>query len=154
MKALERFLYIVAIIGIFSLIFSFTSCAQEYKLEKHSNHMFLSLTLNGKPALFIIDSGSTWSLIDINKAKDYNFGYMPFGDQKYSGIGGVEQIQMLFNDTISETAQNFYGINLSGMAQYIKAQFGIEIVGILGADFLTNNSVVLDFKNNTLKLNN
>jgi hypothetical protein len=154
MKALERLSIIIALIGISVLVFSFTSQAQEYKLEKHSGHLFMNLTLNGKPALFIIDSGSTWSLIDISKSKEYKFDYIAFGDQKYAGIGGVEQIQMIFNDTIQETKQNFYGVNLAKMAEYIKQSLGVEITGIIGADFLTNNAVVLDYKNCTLKINN
>jgi hypothetical protein len=119
-------------------------------LQKIKGHLFMNMTLNGKKATFIIDSGSTWSLIDISKSKVYGFDFMPFGDQKYAGIGGVESIQMIYNDTITETQQNFYGVNLEKMNQFIKAEFGIEIAGILGADFLNNTEAILNFKNNTI----
>jgi hypothetical protein len=108
------------------------------------------MTLNSKKVTFIIDSGSTWSLIDISKSKVYGFDFLAFGDQKYAGIGGIESIQMIYNDTIKETAQNFYGVNLEKMNQFIKAEFGIEIAGILGADFLNNSEAILNFKNNTI----
>jgi hypothetical protein len=119
-------------------------------LVKIKGHLFMNMTLNSKKVTFIIDSGSTWSLIDISKSKVYGFDFIAFGDQKYAGIGGIESIQMIYNDTIKETAQNFYGVNLEKMNQFIKAEFGIEIAGILGADFLNNSEAILNFKNNTI----
>jgi hypothetical protein len=133
------------------LVFSLSISAQKVDtLINIKGHLFMTMTLNSKKATFIIDSGSTWSLIDISKSKVYGFDFMPFGDQKYAGIGGTESIQMVYNDTISETKQNFYGVNLEKMNGFIKAQFGIEIAGILGADFLNNSEAILNFKHNTI----
>jgi hypothetical protein len=134
-----------------SLTLTFNGLSQKVDtLQNIKGHLFMTMTLNGKKANFIIDSGSTWSLIDISKSKIYGFDFMAFGDQKYAGIGGVESIMMVYNDTIKETQQNFYGVNLEKMNDFIKAQFGIEITGILGADFLNNSQAILNFRNNTI----
>jgi hypothetical protein len=141
---------IILTLAIF-LTLTFNGLSQKTDtLQNIKGHLFMTMTLNGKKANFIIDSGSTWSLIDISKSKEYRFDFMAFGDQKYAGIGGIEQIQMVYNDTIKETQQNFYGVNLEKMNDFIKAQFGIEITGILGADFLNNSEAILNFRNNTI----
>ncbi|MDD5648977.1 MAG: aspartyl protease family protein [Candidatus Nanoarchaeia archaeon] len=124
---------------------------KHYNLQKLNNHIFITLTLNNKPALFIIDSGSTKSIIDISKSKVFAFNYIEFGDQKYMGIGGLSQIYMVYDYTVKEISTPFLGVNLSQMTSLFDAN-GAEIAGILGSDFLNDNEVIINFKNNTLTM--
>lgn len=121
-----------------------------YNLQRIDNHLFITLSLNNKPALFIIDSGSTKSIMDISKAKLFGFNYIEFGDQKYAGIGGLSQIYMVYDFDIKEFSSiPFLGVDLSKMTSLFKSNTG-EIVGILGMDFLRNNNAILDFSSNSL----
>jgi hypothetical protein len=101
--------------------------------------------------LFIIDSGSSKSLIDVSKAKEFGFNYIEFGDQKYAGIGGLSQIYMIYNYNIKEISTPLFGVKISQITSMFNTN-GSEIVGILGADFLNNNEGVLNYKTNSLTI--
>ena len=66
-------------------MFIFSSCVSiknyywqytEYDLIRKNNLYFLQLTVNNKKALFLIDSGSTKSFLDINQYDKYKFMYI------------------------------------------------------------------------------
>jgi hypothetical protein len=139
------------IIILFSTISLICNSQKQYDLLKIDNHMFLTLTLNGKPAMFIIDSGSSKSLLDVSKAKKFNFNFIEFGSEKYAGIGGLSQIYMVYDYKIDEISTSLLGVNIAKIGSLFNTN-GSEIVGILGADFLSDNEVILNFKNNTLTM--
>jgi hypothetical protein len=135
------------------IILTMAVCASTFA-AKHSliicqGHYFLQMTINNKPALFIIDSGSSKSIIDVSKDSVYNFSYIEFGDQQYAGIGGNSQIYMVYNYIIVETQNAFLGVNIGKMLSFFKTD--IPIVGILGSDFLFNSKAVLNYGNNTIE---
>ena len=127
----------------------------EYKLLKYNNHLFMQVTLNKKLCLLIIDSGSGKSFIDISKSKVFKFKYIEFGNQKFVGIGGISQMYIIYDYTISNIQNEFMGVNLEQLTNYMKENFGttLEIVGILGTDFLVNHNAILNYKNNTIIYN-
>jgi hypothetical protein len=120
-----------------------------YNLQVIQGHLFIQMTVNGKAALFIIDTGSTKSIIDVSKDSIYGFKYIEFGNQQYSGIGGNSQIYMVYDYVITETQNPFLGVNIGKMTLIFKTD--LPIVGILGSDFLINTKAILNYNDNSIE---
>jgi len=150
------FIILILIVAIFN------SCAlnknlykgyQKLELKKYKDFLFVDLTLNGKHSIFLIDSGSSKSLIDISKASTYNFKFLEFGDEKFAGIGGVEKIYIVYDYEIKNIFVSFFGINLENLNPLFGSD-NFKIVGILGADFLNSHNAILNFENNFIYFKN
>ena len=125
----------------------------EYKevfwLREYNNMLFLNVTLNGLPAKLLIDTGASKSLLDITKAKEYEFGYLAISTEQYVGLGGSTDIHVVYDYEIEEFFTPFLGADLSEITdRFLKN--GIFVVGILGADFLDIHNVVIDFRKNLM----
>lgn len=123
----------------------------KYELIKKSNLHFIKLTLNNKQALFLIDSGSSKSFIDINQYEYYKFLYIDKPIEKYIGIGGPQNIFAIFNYNIDEMFIPMLGIDLDEINPYFISN-DINISGIIGADYLNSRSAIINYDNNNLYL--
>jgi hypothetical protein len=143
------------ILSIFLIIFfqNINSQSKVYQLLRYKTHLFIELTVNDKSCLFIIDSGSSYSLIDISKSKEFNFNYIEFGEQKYITANGTCQVYIVYDYKFSELNYDFFGINLNKITTYLNKEFEIKlpVLGILGADFLCDKKVKLNYENNTIE---
>jgi hypothetical protein len=120
-----------------------------FSLDAKNNMLFIEITLNGKPGILLIDTGSSKSLLDINKAEEYGYQYLLLATDQYIGLGGLQDIYVVFAANIEEFFTPFLGTDLSEITGYFNKD-GIEIVGILGADFLNMHQMVIDFKKNLM----
>jgi len=111
--------------------------------EKNGMH-FLNITLNGKNAKLLVDTGASKSLLDITQAEDYGFEYILLSKDQYVGLGGLVDIYVTYECEIEEFFIPFLGSDLSGIQNYF-IKDGIHIVGILGSDFLEMNRATIDF---------
>lgn len=113
-------------------------------------------TLNNKTVYYIIDSGASLSVLDETQSKTYGYGI--FDNPEYGngvGYGGVAR----FKEAVGVDAYIggikintvFRAQNLSLLVEAIQRQNGIKIVGIVGCDWLKDNEVIIDFKDNTLR---
>lgn len=122
---------------------------QEYRLTSISDLYFIDIELNGKKARLLIDTGASKSLLDINKAEQYNFKYLLLAKDKYIGIGGVVDIYVTYEYRTKPFHISFLGARFDEITQYFE-QDGIIIVGIIGADFLKQNGAIIDYNQNRM----
>ena len=109
-------------------------------------------SLNGKKAYFLIDTGSTISLIDLSQKKRYRFKESKILNRSLSGFGGsLKQLRIIHkievkiqNKFISST---FIGAHLGKLTSKLGKSVGFEIVGILGSDIIDDYGLVIDYPN-------
>jgi len=143
---------------IIILFLFLTSCAvynwgtNEVIMVEHYDLHFVNIKVNGKPAKLLVDTGASKSLLDINKAEEYGFEHLLLSENQYVGIGGVTDIYVIYNYKIEGPWVTFLGADLSEIQEFFDND-DINIIGILGVDFLENNNCTLDFRKNKLYIN-
>lgn len=123
--------------------------ANEVTMVEHYDLHFVNIKVNGNPAKLLVDTGASKSLLDINKAEEYGFEYLLLSENQYVGIGGVTDIYVIYNYKIDGPWVTFLGADLNAIQEYFDDD-DIDIIGILGVDFLENNNCTLDFSKNKL----
>lgn len=107
-------------------------------------------TINGLPVLLLVDSGASVSLIDTSTSPVLKF------DRDYDvpvtngiGIGGSSYIYGVKDVTLTHKgdtlAVKFKGTDLSSF------RLTNGIVAIIGSDFLSENGLIIDYKNRKVK---
>ena len=121
-------------------------------LRERKEMHFISVVLNGKRTLLLVDTGASKCLLDISQAKKFNFEYSLLSRNQYVGLGGLQDIYVVYNYELKDFYIPFLGADLSEVTRYFTRDT-IHIVGILGSDFLERNNATLDFKRNKLFYN-
>lgn len=123
----------------------------EVDLIEMNNLHFIKIVLNGEEVNLLIDSGATTSLLDITQAEKYGFEYLMFKKDYYIGLGGKQDIYVVYAFNMPQPFIPFLGADLSQITEYfIEKEF--PIVGIVGADFLEKYDVKIDFFLNKMYL--
>lgn len=125
----------------------------EIELTEINGMHFIKVTFNDKPAILLFDTGASKSLLDISQADEYDFDFAKFSDEQYIGIGGLTDIHNVYGYKIKELWISFLGADLTEIRDYFD-RADMDILGIIGSDFITMYNVSADFKNNILYLNN
>ncbi|WP_320979061.1 aspartyl protease family protein [Bacteroides sp.] len=99
---------------------------------------------------FILDTGSTCSLIDSNVVEYFKDIVEPVGDYYISGIEGtkhkVDIITLPFTFEGQTYKPKFCVKPLLDAFKGIEDNSGIQVQGLLGTDFLLENQWIIDFK--------
>ena len=103
---------------------------------------------------FILDTGSTCSLIDSTVVEYFKDIGEPLGDYCISGIEGtkhkVDIITLPFNFEGQAYKPKFCVRPLLDAFKSIEEENGIQVHGLLGTDFLLENQWIVDFRTLTL----
>lgn len=103
---------------------------------------------------FILDTGSTCSLIDSSVVEYFKDIVEPVGDYCISGIEGtkhkVDMITLPFNFEGQVYKPRFCVRPLLDAFKSIEDESGIQVHGLLGTDFLLENQWIVDFRTLTL----
>lgn len=148
MKHLLSFIIIIAIFESFST--RPTSSGGYYILIDEKGHLFLECTINEKKALFLVDTGFTLSIIDINQIEKYELIVkLKLGNAVVSGLGlgTVQNINYVsYVKLISGRLfrQLFYGADLNNLNKSF-AKKEIKICGILGGEFLKQYRAIINY---------
>jgi len=126
---------------------------QEILLTERYDMHFVDVIINGNETKLLIDTGASKSLLDISVAEKYKFSYMLLAKNQYVGLGGAQDIYVVYDYEINEPFISFLGADLSEV-QYFFNKNKIYIVGILGSDFLEMHKCKIDFKKNILYYSN
>lgn len=128
------------------------------KLRSYSKPI-VKAEINGKKAYFLIDTGSSISIINASELGKFDIKELSKMDRKKAvGFNGDrEWIQLVTNakTTFGDLFEyrKFYSMNLDHIVKSIYAETQIRIVGIIGADFLQRHNCVIDYgKNNLIML--
>lgn len=111
-----------------------------------------------KNLCFLIDTGSTHNCL-------FDFVYEHFKEEfklleDSSGVMGIEghykecpTIEATFTFESADCTSTFSVLSASEAIRQIQDETGVQIHGILGIPFLTENKCVIDFENLTIKTN-
>lgn len=114
-----------------------------------SNLPIIVVTVKKKRLCFIIDTGSTCSLIDSNVVEYFKDIVTPVGDYNISGIDGtkhkVDVVTLPFSYEGQSYNLKFCTKPLLEVFKDIETESGIQVHGLLGTDFLTEHKWVIDF---------
>ena len=110
--------------------------------------------IEDKYLCFILDTGSTCSLIDRSVVEYFKDIVEPVGDYCISGIEGtkhkVDMITLPFNFEGQVYKPRFCVRPLLDAFKSIEDESGIQVHGLLGTDFLLENQWIVDFRTLTL----
>ncbi len=150
--------------GIVSFCMLLISCRtaelaiNEMQLNLRNNMLFITLYVNDKKGLFLVDTGAGISLIDYNQAKRYDFNIGAKSNRgSVTGVGGsntlftISDIDVMYNEFKTKDFR-FYGSDFS-MINDVFGRNGIRILGILGSDFLSANAATINYNTKKLMLN-
>ena len=111
--------------GIVSFCMLLTSCRttelaiNEMQLNLRNNMLFITLYVNDKKGLFLVDTGAGISLIDYNQAKRYDFNIGATSNRgSVTGVGGsialftISDIDIMYNEFRTKDFR-FYGSDFS-----------------------------------------
>jgi len=116
----------------------------------------IPVEIKGKHLCFIIDTGSTCSLIDSNVVEYFKEIVIPVGDYNISGIDGIKQkvdvviLPFAFEGQLYKP--KFCVKPLLDVFKVIKTESGIQVHGLLGTDFLLENKWIVDFNELTIEI--
>lgn len=112
--------------------------------------------IKGEHLCFILDTGSTCSLIDSTVVEYFKDIVEPVGDYFISGIEGtkhkVDMITLPFNFEGQVYKPKFCVKPLLDAFSGIEKESGIQVHGLLGTDFLLENQWIISFNNLTLSV--
>lgn len=122
--------------------------------EYFNRHIFVRLTLNGKPGfVFMLDSGASSNILNMRTSEA--LGLKPVSIQQAKGLGlGSGKIQIAAAKDIDARLGGIQVANVMAIVdmQAWEAHLGHAEDGILGFPFLQNFVVVVDFDKHELML--
>lgn len=120
--------------------------------------LFVSAKINGISAIFLMDTGATLSVLDINQLGDYYLtSDVSQGD--FSGIGGSNELYSLSSTTYISINDEKFRVDMStsdisSVVSSLRSSIGLKILGILGSDFFSDNKVIIDYNRNAFYIFN
>lgn len=128
----------------------------DYGLSKSQLPLIL-VEVKDKYLSFILDTGSTCSLIDSNVVEYFKDIVEPVGDYYVSGIEGtkhkVDIITLPFTFEGQVYKPKLCVKPLLDAFKGIEDENGIQVHGLLGTDFLLENQWIIDFKELNIHIN-
>ncbi len=119
--------------------------AENIHFQFIENHIYLTVTINGKTSLWILDSGAGKSVVESDYATE--LGLKVEGNIKGQGAGKVVDVSFTTIPAYSVDGVSFKEQQI--MAIKLKALFhkvmGLNVSGILGYDFLSRFVTRIDF---------
>jgi predicted aspartyl protease len=126
-------------------------------LKMATGHYYCTLTLNGKKAVFIIDTGASTSCVGTEYCAKFSLlqeesevlvaGAGAFGIKTQSSPNNTLKIR-----ATKTTNMSFVIFDLSHINEALLQVGSIKTHGILGADFLKEKRAVIDYGRNCLYL--
>ena len=116
----------------------------------------VEVEINGRPAVMLIDTGSSTGLIDINQMDEYGFSLMAKTDMEISSIGGKRcesyRVRDLWVRLEGISIYQFLATDISLIAESIHKETGYRISGIIGYDQIENAEIKIDASDNLITI--
>ena len=113
-------------------------------------HFEIEALINGIPALLLIDTGASMTVIDEKSAQTLALP-LETAEEKAGGLGVADLtisrgiIDHLKIDTLTLEHQEAYVMNLSHVNQALEARNARRADGIIGADILNSYAAIIDY---------
>ena len=128
----------------------------EVKLFKtRTGHITATFSVNGKPCVFLIDTGGGATLIDKSKRQKFGLEASKTGDYA-AGIGSVSALVktaatfQINGYDIEE--KDLYLMDISYISCELRKNHARQVDGVLGTDFLDKYGAVIDYAQQRLYL--
>jgi predicted aspartyl protease len=119
-------------------------------------HIYIKGKLNQKKALFLVDTGASNSCISNNKAESYNLKISKTAT-KAAGAGATNMEAQLSKENKIEFGKykiksvDLVVFDMQHIDNALEMQQGKPIDGIIGADILITNHVIIDYSKNKIR---
>lgn len=138
-----------------SMVSTKPKIATELSLDYQRRLFFVDLKINGRNAKFLVDTGASLSLVNIENSRYYEFTYKK-NYKQVSGLGGSRDRYDIKNISLTDKDGNilyinFEGANINHVVNNMNKD-GINIVGVIGSDFLKNSNAIINYADNSIKL--
>ncbi len=117
----------------------------------------IEISLNGKTAYFVLDSGSDVSLLHVLEAENFQFTRNKKASKSIIGASGgkqplfeASQIKLKIGQHSMQTV--FYATDLSTIVESLSISTGFTISGIIGMDLMRKYGFEIDYGNQKLTL--
>lgn len=116
----------------------------------------VEVDINGRPAVMLVDTGSSTGLIDINQMDEYGFSLMAKTDMIIISIGEKQcesyRVRDLWVRLEGIAIYQFLATDISLIAESIYKETGYRISGIIGYDQIKNAEIKIDASNNLITI--
>jgi hypothetical protein len=131
-----------------------SSKIRRMSLDQEGNYFFITLRLNGKDAIFLIDTGASSSILDSAQSDSYNC-YKYIIDRKLLGVGGAKNYYYALNVNLLDSSKSKLDVNLdivdlSSLVQTMSNEYNLDIQGILGSDFFYEYDAKINYRDQTI----
>jgi hypothetical protein len=126
--------------------FKFTngSNAENVPFQFIGNHIYLKVNINGKERLWCLDTGAGKTVIDLKFAAE--LGIKTEGELKGKGAGNTVDVSFATLPPFSIQGIQFNEQQIVSIdIQKFFKRFGLDVVGILGYDFLSRFVIKIDY---------
>ena len=120
-----------------------------------TGHITATFQVNGKPCVFLIDTGGGGTLIDMSKKDKY--GLEPLGKREYAA--GISSVNSLVRTSaiLQVNGKEFKSDDLFMMdISYLNTEFrktkGRQVDGVHGTDFLERYKAIIDYPHSKMYL--
>lgn len=114
----------------------------------------VEVEINGRPAVMLVDTGSSTGLIDINQMDEYGFSLMAKTDMVIISIGEKQcesyRVRDLWVRLDGIAIYQFLATDISLVVESIYKETGYRISGIIGYDQIKNAEIKIDASNNLI----
>lgn len=124
-------------------------------IQPLSNLVFIKTKIQGKEAIFLLDTGASSTFIDVNQIEKYDLIAQEIPGALVNGIGGVTSYYQIVNTSLIEIDSKKYYVNfnasdLGNVVKTFKDEYGFTCLGILGSDFFEKYGAVIDYEKNIM----
>lgn len=124
--------------------------------KTRTGHITVTLRVNGKPCVFLVDTGGGATLIDISKKEKYQLTPQVIRDYA-AGIGSTSPLvrtsAVLRIDKNEFKTDSLFLMDISYLNAEFKKNRSQMVDGIIGSDFLDRYNAIIDYPNLRLYLN-
>jgi predicted aspartyl protease len=129
-------------------------------IEEEGFHPHISVKINGKEAVLLLDTGASKTVFDMEMINHYIENFQPEAHDKFTT--GLGTSSMESHKTIVDTLElgditisNFDAVLLD--LSHVNKSYELlgipQITGVLGSDLLVELKAVINFSDNSLELN-
>lgn len=127
----------------------------EFSLSK-TNHIFIDIQVNKIQGQFIVDTGASFSCINLLSSKKFDLKLIESDEKAFSATNKIKETFYSKSNTIKidnyfENNINFFVFDMSYINKSLKDYDLGVIDGIIGGDILIKLEAIVDYKKKRLK---
>lgn len=119
------------------------------ELENPDDVILTDVLINKHTASFILDTGATNTIIDLNSLLISGYSFASLGKRKFETANGVIEADMILLSSLIIWNKVFEGINIFTL-DFIEAGITSPYEGVLGLDIMKHFSIKIDFPKSQL----